>query len=73
MAPNAGVGASLSLAVKVIKEHKFDSSAAKLKFEEEMDLKKKQSEARKFAVQVLMDHGVTHSVAYKTARRASKI
>ena len=41
MAPNAGVGASLSLAVKVIKEHKFDSSAAKIKFEEEMDLKKK--------------------------------
>ena len=72
-AVSAGTATSLSLAVKVMKEHNFDSKAAKERVSEELEMKKKQSLAREFAVKVLMDHGVTHSMAYASARRASLI
>lgn len=62
-----------SFAMKVIKEHTFDSDKAKKKLQENLEKAKKDSEAREVACHILMDHGVSAAQANSVARRASKI
>mmetsp|Transcript_34675 Transcript_34675/g.45601 ORF Transcript_34675/g.45601 Transcript_34675/m.45601 type:complete len:258 (+) Transcript_34675:189-962(+) len=73
MPQTVGVNKRKSFAMKVIKEHKFDSEQAKRT--QELDCKKKEQEkeARLVACHILMDHGVSAAQANKVARRASMI
>ena len=73
LAQTQGAKKRKSFAMKVIKEYTFDSEGAKIKAVEDKARSLKEKEARAAACQVLMEHGVTSSVAHKVARRASKI
>ena len=62
-----------SFAMRVMKEHTFDSEEAKKKIQEKQEKEKKDREAREIACHILMDHGITAVQANSVARRASVI